>query len=353
MTHATILAMHYCVPPTVLGRDELIERFGQRAVVAIEKISGIKERRIVAPEVTSVDLAVFAAEQILQRHSDLRDEIDTVIFCTQTGDHTIPPSAAIAHERLGLRRDCLTFDVQHGCPSFPIGLSLAKSLIESGVRSHVLLINADTLTKIIHPMDRALVPLHGDGAAVTVVGSTDDPAAGAVGRIEHGTDSSGHRFLMVHASGARTPKTAETATEIVDASGATRTAEHLQMDGAAVFQFSMHAVPDAIKLFLENGPTTIDQYSKVVFHQANKMMLDGIYDRIEASPEQRFYFLETVGNTSAASLPMALAEAIRTKAVNPGDSTLFAAFGVGLAWGVGEVKWGNLLDTSDLEVTYA
>jgi 3-oxoacyl-[acyl-carrier-protein] synthase III len=339
---ASILAAHYCVPKHVLGNVELIERFGARAINAIEKMSGIRERRIAAPGVTALDLAHFASEQLLSRSGALRESIDAVIFCSQTSDYTIPPSACVLHERLKLQQDCLSFDVQHGCPSFAIGLSLAKSLIESGARQNVLLVNADTLTRLISPDDRSLIPLHGDGAAVMVVGQAIN--GGSVGIIQHGTDGSGHRHLMVPGSGSR----------IVEPS--TEEPEHqngfLYMNGPAVFQFSLHVVPDAINKFLASTGNVISDYSSIIFHQANKMMLDGIYDRILATVEQRFYFIESVGNTSAASLPMALAEAARTGVVRPGSRTLFAAFGVGLAWGVGEITWGELIDMSTAEVDF-
>jgi 3-oxoacyl-[acyl-carrier-protein] synthase III len=348
---ATIEAMHYCVPSKVLGHDELVERFGNRAIVAIEKMSGIKERRIADQSTTSVDLASFAAEQVLRSKPEWRESIDAVLFCTQTGDHIIPPSACVVHDRLGLRQDCLSTDITHGCPSFAIGLSIAKALVESGARNRVLLINADTLTKLVHPKDRSLVPLHGDGAAVTVVAaSTGD---GAIGSIAHGTDGAGHRFLMVPASGARTPRSAATAEEQTDDSGNVRTDEHLQMDGAAVFHFSLQTVPPAITAFLAEQSIDIGAYKRILFHQANKMMLDGIYDRIGATDDQRFFFLEKVGNTSAASLPMAIAQALRVGSVGSGDRMLFAAFGVGLAWGIGDLTFGPLLDTSAAETEYS
>lgn len=338
MTICEIQAMHYCLPKTVLNNEELVERFGARAVTAIEKMSGIRERRIAEPSVTSVDLARFATEQLFALRPALRQEIDTIIFCSQTGDYLIPPSSCVLHGKLGLREDLLAFDVQHGCPSFAVGLAVAKALIESGARTKVLLINADTLTKLIDPSDRSLVPLHGDGAVVTVVGVTDGPAN--VGRIEHGTDGGGFENLIAAGSGFRKDPD-------VPNVGA-----YLTMNGPAVFQFSLHVIPDAIERFLANGQQSLSGFDTVVFHQANKMMLDGIYDRIGAADSQKFYFIEDVGNTSAASLPMALAHGIRSGVIVKESKTLFATFGVGLAWGIGEIEWGDLIDTTAAAIEY-
>jgi 3-oxoacyl-[acyl-carrier-protein] synthase III len=335
---AEIQGMHYCLPKSVLGNAELVSRFGARAITAIEKMSGIRERRIANDDVTSVDLATFAAEQIFRVQPDLRAAIDTVIFCSQTGDYLIPPSSCVVHGRLGLNQDVLSFDIQHGCPSFAVGLAMAKALIESGARKKVLLINADTLTKLIDPEDRSLVPLHGDGAVVTIVGISG--GAGSVGRIEHGTDGTGCQHLMAAGTGFRRDSEDPTA------------GNFLAMNGPAVFQFSLHVVPEAIERFLTNGHQSISAFDTIVFHQANKMMLDGIYDRIGAADSQKFYFLEEVGNTSAASLPMALAHAIRIGAIAKGAKSLFATFGVGLAWGVGEIEWGEMMDMSSAEITY-
>ena len=146
---------------------------------------------------------------------------------------------------------------------------------------------------------------------------------------------------MIPASGARMPRTPETKNEIVDDSGSVRTLEHLHMNGPAIFHFSVYKVPEVIKEALGRFDLTVADLDLVILHQANKTMIDLIYKALDVPPEKRFYFIETVGNTSGASSPMALAEAWRQSRLKPGTRTLLAAFGVGLSWGITIVEWPN------------
>jgi 3-oxoacyl-[acyl-carrier-protein] synthase-3 len=351
-TRATITAMHYCLPPRVLGQEELAGRFGEKTVADIAKLSGITERRVAEPGVTSVDLAACAARRLMRAHAIAPESIDFVIFATQTGDYQLPASACVLHGRLGLAKSCGALDIGLGCSAFPYGLSVANGLIATGVARRVLLINADTLTKVIHPRDRGLVPLHGDGAVATLL----EPATGEEGLLgfELGTDGSGGEHLIVPASGARQARTAETAREVADASGSVTTAEHLHMNGPAVFQFSIRETPAMLKRAFEQWGIGPDDLDLLVLHQANKMMLDLIYKKVGVGAERQFFFVEKIGNMSGASSPMALAHAWREGRLRPGTRVAVAAFGVGLSWGAVLLRLPAVLaDCSGEPVEYA
>jgi 3-oxoacyl-[acyl-carrier-protein] synthase-3 len=327
---ATITAMHLCLPPGKLGQAELAERFGEKAVADIAKLSSVTERRIAAPEVTSVDLAECAARRLMAEHAIAPESIDFVIFATLTGDYQTPASACVLHGRLGLSKQCGAFDIGMACSAFPYGLSVANGLIATGVAKRILLINADTMSKIIHPQDRGLVPLHGDGAVATLL----EPATGEEGLLgfEVGTDGSGVEHLVMPASGARQPRTPQTCLPITDSSGSVRSEETLHMNGPAVFQFSIREVPVMLKRAFEKwgiGPADLDL---LVLHQANRMMLDLIYKKVGVSPEQQFFYMEKIGNLSGASSPAVLAEAWREGRLKPGSLVAVAAFGAGLSW---------------------
>ncbi|QYY36186.1 ketoacyl-ACP synthase III [Ruficoccus sp. ZRK36] len=350
---ATITAMQYCLPPRVLGQEELAARFGEKQVADIAKLSGITERRIAEPDVTSVDLAECAARRLMAAHAIEPDTIEMIIFASQTGDYQLPASACVLHGRLGLPKTCGAFDIGLGCSAFPYALSVANGLIASGtVKGRVLLINADTLTHIIHPQDRGLVPLHGDGAVAALL----EPTTGEDGLLgfELGSDGSGAEHLVVPASGARRPRTAETSREIVDTSGSVTTDEHLHMNGPAVFQFSIREVPAALKRAFEKWQIAPAELDLLVLHQANRMMLDLIYKKAGIGPEQQFFFMEKVGNMSGASSPMALAEAWRSGRLKPGTLIAVAAFGVGLSWGAALIRLpDSLADCSAAPVDYS
>jgi 3-oxoacyl-[acyl-carrier-protein] synthase-3 len=198
-------------------------------------------------------------------------------------------------------------------------------------------LNADAITTVIHPMDRGLIPLHGDGAVATLL----EPALGQGGFVGFlmGTDGAGYHHLMIPASGARIPRTAETKKEFVDESGIIRTQDHLCMNGPAIFHFSVYKVPEIIRQSLSQFQLTIDDIDLVLLHQANKTMVDLIYRALEVPDEKRFYFMENIGNLSGPSTPAVLAEAWRQGLVRPGTRTLLAAFGVGLSWGVTVIEW--------------
>lgn len=333
----TITAMHYCLPPTRLTNQQLVERFGERQVRSIVRMAGVNERRVVSSGQTASDLAYCAATRLLEDRGIDRSEIDLLIFASQTGDYQIPATACVLHGRLKLSERCAAFDIGMGCSGFPYALSAAHGMIASGTARKALVINAEALSAVIHPGDRGLVPLHGDAAVVSLV----EPATREGGIIGFflGTKGDEHEHLMIPASGARMPRNEETKREIVDESGSVRTLEHLHMNGPAVFHFSVYKVPEVIKQALVQFRLAIDDFDLVILHQANRMMVDQIYKALDVPEDKRFYFMETVGNASGASSPLALAEAWRQGRIRPGTRTLLAAFGVGFSWGVTAVHW--------------
>jgi 3-oxoacyl-[acyl-carrier-protein] synthase-3 len=209
-----------------------------------------------------------------------------------------------------------------------------------------LVVCADTITSVLHPMDRSLVTLHGDGAAVALLAPC--PAGEGLLWFELGTDGSGADKIIIPASGTRTPRSPSTKQEHTTESGIVRTDENLQMDGPAVFHFSLHQVPDAIQAALAKHQMQIEDFDLVLLHQANRTMVDLIYKALKIPVDKRFYFMEKVGNTAGASTPMLLAEAWRQGRIKPGQRTLTASFGNGLSWGIMAVKWPETMPVPSL-----
>ena len=341
MRSSIITAMHYCVPENVLTNDALEERFGQKALKSIAKMAGILERRVVRTGQTASDLAFWAAKRLIEDRQLDPGSIDLLIFASQTGDYQIPATACTLHNRLGLSDRCAAFDINLGCSSFPYSLSVANGMICSRVARRALVLNADTLTTLIHPKDRGLVPLCGDGAVASLL----EPAPDDCGfdGFYLGTDGTGAEHLMIPASGARNPRSEETRREFLDDKGNLRTMEHLYMNGPAVFFFSMNKVPEVIRHALDAFGLTLEDIDLVLLHQANKMMVDLIYKALDVPANKQFLFMETVGNLSGASTPLVLCEAWRRGLIRGGSRTLLVAFGAGLSWGITAIRWPNEL----------
>ncbi|MDR3671930.1 MAG: ketoacyl-ACP synthase III [Holophaga sp.] len=349
---SSITGMHYCLPTRILGNAELEQRFGAPAIASIVKMAGVLERRVVEPGITASDLACCAAQRFLAARGIDPRELDLLIFASQTGDYQLPATACVLHARLGLAETCACFDLGLGCSAFPYAIRVASAMVEAGGLRKALVVNAEAITTLIHPLDRGLVPLHGDAAVVSLVEPC--PAGSGILWAELGTDGTGFEHLIVPASGARLARSEATRQAVQDEAGCIRSQEHLHMNGPAVFHFSLHKVPEAIQAALAKHGMTLADFDLVLLHQANRTMVDMIYRILKVPEEKRFYFMEKVGNASGASTPMLLAEAWRQGRVKPGGRTLLAAFGVGLSWGILAVQWPAQLAPAPMEeVDYA
>lgn len=338
----TILGLLAVLPETRLTNEDIAHTLGERETASAIKMSGILERKVAGRKQYASDLALTAAVRLLGSMQFDRTLIDLLIFVSQTPDYKIPTTASVIHGKLGLSQSCATFDVNQACSAYPYALGIAHSMISSGISRYALILNADTLTKLIHPKDRSLVVLHGDGAAATLLGPCEH-GAGLEGLVL-GTDGSGARHLLVPAGGSRLPYGPESRVERTDEAGCIRTDENLVMDGPAVFHFSVYKVPEVIDASMRELGLTMDDIDLVVLHQANKTMMEMIYKRLRVPIEKRFFCLEKMGNSSGPSTPVALAEAWRQKRIRPGSRTLMCSFGAGLTWGVAVIKWPDGAD---------
>lgn len=344
----------HALPTGVVTQEALEKRFGEKALKSITKMSGICQRRVVAPGQCASDLAYAAAERLLEHAGIDKKTIDLLIFTSQTPDYRIPATSSVLHGRLDLSEQCCTFDINQACSSFIHSLQVAHSMIVAGTANRALLLNGDALSTLINPMDRGLVALHGDAAAAVLL-DRSDMESGGIEFVETGTDGSKYDRLVVPAGGSRMPVSEETRKEKTDSDGCVRSLEQLYMDGPAVFHFAVYKIPDAIKDSLNRMNLTIDDFDLVLLHQANKTMVDLIYRALNVPVEKRFYYLEEVGNSSGASLPVLLSQAWREAKITGGSRTLLCAFGGGLSWGIASVLWGqeaNAFVPGSVDVSY-
>ncbi len=333
-----ILGIAYHLPERIETNDDLRRENPDWRMDELYAKSGIRARHIAAQDETASDLGYRAAKKLLSRNIVAPGEIDYLIYCTQSPDYFLPSGVCILQERLGLSKHIGAFDYNLGCSGFVYGLQIARSFIAADVARNVLLITADTYSKFIHPRDRTVRTLFGDGAAATLIGSSE--AAGTIGNFAIGTDGAGAENLIVRSGGLRIPRSPKTAKEITDAAGCTRSEENLFMDGPAIFSFAITTVPRTVRRLLEKSRLSPDDVHWYVYHQANKYMLEHLA-RYNGIPDEKMIIdVETIGNTVSASIPIAIQRAVEGGRIRPGHRLVLVGFGVGYSWGACDVLWG-------------
>ncbi|CDG82581.1 ketoacyl-ACP synthase III [Janthinobacterium agaricidamnosum] len=332
--HLSAIACH--LPSATLDNHQLARAFSDWSAQKIADKTGIVQRHIAAADETAADLACHAAHKLFDAGQARRGDIDFLILCTQTPDYLLPTSACILQHRLGLPTSCGALDINLGCSGYVYGLAMAKGLIEAGIRRNVLLLTADTYSKLINPLDRSVRTLFGDGAAATLVSAAAAPdphGSAALGPFVLGSDGSGANHLMVPAGGMRTARSAATAVDSIDASGNLRSLNDLFMDGAEIMQFTLSSVPRVMRELLETSGKTLDDIDHVIFHQANQFMLEALRKKLKIPAEKFIVELDTVGNTVSSTIPIAIDRARDKGRIRPGDTALLLGFGVGYSWG--------------------
>lgn len=334
---AQIAAVAYHLPERVLTNEELAALFPEWTAPKIEQKLGIAERHIAADDECASDLAVRAAERLFQTGACKPVDIDALLLCTQSADYFLPTTACVLQERLGLSRQTAALDFNLGCSGYVYGLGLAKGLIESGQACKVLLLTAETYSKFMHPRDKSVRTLFGDGASATLVCAASMEEA--LGPFVYGTDGRGAGNLIVPAGGMR--RRVPEGREVVDENGSVRTDGHLFMNGPEIFAFTLQVVEQAVRRLAQQSGQTLEQVDKFVFHQANKYMLDHLRRKI-GIPEDRFLVsMRHCGNTVSSSIPIALCDAAHDGRIRAGDRLMLVGFGVGYSWGACMTRWAG------------
>jgi 3-oxoacyl-[acyl-carrier-protein] synthase-3 len=335
---ASIKGIAVALPAQVLSNDQFIEDLGEHKGAMLVRNTGVLERRIAAQDETALDLGEAACHSLFAAHPELPDRIDTLIFCTQSPDHILPPNACILHGRLGLDISVAAFDLPHACSAYIYGILLSNALIAAGSASNVLLVTADTYSKFIHPLDRSARVLFGDGAAATWLGGS----IGAQGVLDVvcGTDGKRYDKFVIPAGGCRLPLSdAVRSQERRDTSGNVRSPANIHMSGGDILAFVGSRIPPHVQHLLARNDLTLDDVDWIVFHQASSVVLDTLTALLEANPAKVLRNLESVGNTVSASIPIALRAAMDDGLIRPGQLLLLCGFGAGLSWGSALVRW--------------
>ncbi len=287
--------------------------------------TGIRERRLAEEDEATSDLAVNAASVAIERSGIPLDEIDLIVVGTATPDHLFPSTAAIVQTKLGLA--CPGFDVNAACTGFVYALHTGAAAIESGRANTVLVVGADALSRWIDFTDRGTCILFGDGAGAVVLRASEEPG---VLSIVLGADGTGADLLKVPAGGSAQPCTRE-ALEAGD--------QYVKMAGNEVFKFAVRVIPKATLEALEESGHSVDDLAWLVPHQANQRILNTIEERLGIEHDKVFSNVAVTGNTSAASIPLALDDLYTSGRLLPGDLVGLVGFGAGLTWGAAIIRW--------------
>ncbi len=289
--------------------------------------TGIKERRILPEGMSTSDMAVEAGRMAIEMAGCTNDDIDLLINGTVTPDYRVPSNACVIQEKMGLP-NAAAFDIVAACTGFINGLAIAKSFIETGTYKKILVIGSEMLSSITNYKDRGTCILFGDAAGAVVV----EPSTSGSGIVSTFMKSDGRlrEWLWIKVGGTKTPYTPDFSFDGSD---------KLYMNGADVFKVAVREMGRASLKVLEDAGITAADVSLVVPHQANLRIIESLVKRLGVDPGKVFINLEKYGNTSAASVPLALDEANRAGRIKTGDYVLMVAFGGGLIWGAALVKW--------------
>jgi 3-oxoacyl-[acyl-carrier-protein] synthase-3 len=336
---AVIGAISYVLPERVLTNEELAAAFPGWTVDKIASKTGIEQRHIAAPEECSSDLAVAAARKLFAESGIGPDEVDYVLFCTQSSDYFLPATACLIQHRLGIPISSGAIDFNQGCSGFVVGLGLAKGLIETGQARRVLLLTAETYSKFIHPADRSIRTLFGDAAAATFVESSEDAGQEpGIGPFVYGTDGSGAQNLIVPRGGMR-QRILSTAEPVEDEQGNIRTENDLRMNGAEIFNFTLRTIPPVVQQLLIKARLDLDAVDLFVFHQANHYMLEHLRRKLSIQKSKFRIHLRDCGNTVSSTIPIALKSALDEGALQSGQRVMVVGFGVGYSWAAALLCW--------------
>jgi 3-oxoacyl-[acyl-carrier-protein] synthase III len=323
---AKISAVGCYVPPGVLTNQDLEKMVDTTDQWILER-TGISERHIAAPDVATSDMAVEAARCVLLHRGIDATEIEAIIVCTVTPDMMFPSTACLVQDRIGAK-GAWGFDLVAACSGFLYGLTTAAHLVMAGAHKKVMVIGADTMSRVIDYTDRSTCILFGDAAGAMIV-ERAEPGEGFIGFLNE-IDGSGGDFLKMPAGGSRMPATMESVE---------KRQHYVKQEGQQVFKFAVRKMYEICQTLLDRHGLTAKDIKALVSHQANRRIIMATAERLGLSQDQVIINIGRFGNTTAATIPLAARDAIESGLLTKGDIVLFAAVGAGFTVGASLWRW--------------
>lgn len=330
--NVAIKGISACVPPIVEENKDIPFYTPEEAEKVIES-TGVERKHIVGNSgITASDLCLKACEKLIEELGWERDSIDMICNVTQTSDYTNHPNVFVLHEKLGLKNDCMSLDLYHGCPGWVIGLSSAAALVSMSSIKRALLLVGDNITSVQGGLDRESRPLFGDAGTATAL-EFDENAHPLF--FETGTNSKDGVSLIVHKGGMREPHTVESYKQWLQVLNGSLSPEGIadQMDGMSVFSFGITTPPKSIKALCDQFDINLAEVDNLVLHQANKFMINKIAKKLKVEQERVPSCLKDYGNTTNSSIPLTIVTQCHDEYAKRKLKTVGCGFGTGLAWG--------------------
>lgn len=327
-SYAAITGWGKAVPSKILTNADL-EKMVDTSDEWIRSRTGIQERHLLSEGESNLDLSVQAARQALQKAEVEASELDLVIVGTCTPDFLLPSTACLVQDELGAS-NAAAFDLQAACSGFLYSLSVGTQFVNTGVYRKILVIGSETITRFIDFTDRSTCVLFGDGSGAVVLEQTESENKLGLGAFRLGAYGAGGKYLQIPAGGSRRPPSLQTVAQ----------REHfVKMDGGEVFKLAVRSMTAASLEVLEREELTINDIDLFIPHQANLRIIEAVGSRLEIPAEKVWVNIDRYGNTSAASIPISICEAIDAGRLKPGMKVLVSAFGGGLTWASGVIYW--------------
>lgn len=327
-SHSKITGICSCVPNQIKKTTDYCHISAEERELFI-KTTGIKERRVAAENVTCSDLCFSAAQDLLQKFN-CAEEIDLLVFVSQSPDYYLPATSILLQQRLNLKKDCLAFDINLGCSGYVYGLSVVANLVQSGQLKKALLLVGDKSTTSTSSTDKSTYPLFGDAGTATLI--EYDANAPAM-HFNLQSDGSGKNAIIIEHGHSRNPfdKTFEEVTEIEP--GISRAKKHLALAGMDIFNFALKEVAPNINSLFEKSGIAADSIDYYIFHQANRLINESVRKKLKADPSKVPYSIDMYGNTSSASIPLTMCHSLKNEMATRKLRLLLCGFGVGFSWG--------------------
>jgi 3-oxoacyl-[acyl-carrier-protein] synthase-3 len=344
-----ITAMAAAVPRQIIHNYEYTEYFPADQVKEVVDKVGVIERRFADNDTCSSDLCLAAAEKLIEDNGIDKNEIDLLVFLSQTPDYRMPATSICLQERLGLPQSCIAFDMQMGCAGFAYAVSVVYSMMQGGNIRKALILDGETRSKVYSPKDRRSAFIFGDGGVAALVERDEK-----FGKSWFSLNSDGSRFdlIMIKGGGYRHPSSAETLEEkVVDEYGNIRSDEQGYMRGGDVFNFVIREIPRDIKKTLELSGVDKDTIDYIVFHQANNFINSYIAKKMKLDTTKIPHTIEKFGNTSSVSVPLTVVSELKCK-LDGNKTILMSAFGVGMSWATAIVPFVDCKISDIVEVEH-
>ncbi|MDI6786461.1 MAG: beta-ketoacyl-ACP synthase III [bacterium] len=329
MKSVGIIGLGAYIPEKIITNHDL-EKMVETSDDWIISRTGIKERRIADEEMATSDLALVAAQRAMLDANIKKEEIDLLILVSMTPDMLFPSTACIVQGKLGLRNDIAAFDLSAACSGFVYALEVGKQFVLNGSCKNVLIIASEVLSKVIDWSDRNTCVLFGDGAGAVVLSEVD--SGFGIQSSYLGSNGSLSNLLEMPAGGTRLPASHDTIKKGL---------HYLKMKGNELFKIAVKMMADSVKEVLKKANISYEKVDILIPHQANMRIIDAVSKMLGFSKDKVFVNLDKYGNTSAASLIIAMKEALEEKKLNEGNILVTTAFGSGLTWGANVIKWGG------------